>query len=67
MLYGSGRLGSYVVNEPAGGSAPVALTTANLRFELTDHLGTVRAVVTGAKTGTDQAEIVSLDTEIFKE
>jgi RHS repeat-associated protein len=33
---------------------------ANLRFELTDHLGTVRAVVTGQKTGTGNAEIVSL-------
>ncbi len=60
MLYGSGRLGSCQVNEPAGGTAPVPLLAANLRFELTDHLDTVRAVVAGQKTGRGNAEIVSL-------
>jgi hypothetical protein len=36
------------------------VNAANLRFELTDHLGTVRAVITGEKTGEGNAKILSL-------
>jgi RHS repeat-associated protein len=60
MVYGSSRVGSYVANEPEGGTTAPAFTAANLRFELTDHLGTVRAVITGEKTGEGEANIISL-------
>jgi|GEM_PF-3357163 len=60
MAYGSSRLGSYIVNEPEGGTTAPVFTAANLRFELTDHLGTVRAVITGEKTGEGEAKIISL-------
>jgi hypothetical protein len=60
MVYGSSRLGSYVVNEPEGGTTAPAFTAGNLRFEPTDHLGTVPAVITGEKTGEGEANIISL-------
>ncbi|WP_291856011.1 hypothetical protein [Marinilabilia sp.] len=60
MVYGSSRVGSYIANEPEGGTTAPAFTAANLRFELTDHRGTVRAVITGEKTGEGEANIISL-------
>jgi hypothetical protein len=63
MVYGSSRLGSYVANEPEGGTTAPAFTAANLRFELTDHLGTVRAVITGEKNVEGEANIISLGYE----
>ena len=69
MVYGSGRLGSYMLNEEIPDAlshkSPLShessrVTPGNLRFELTDRLGTVRAVITGEKTGEGNANIISL-------
>ena len=50
--YGLSRLGSYKVDEVLTASvAPESNAPANLRFEISDHLGSVRAVVTGVKQG----------------
>ena len=49
--YQPGRIwNSYAANTPIDGTPPaVTNEPSSLRFELTDHLGTVRAVVTGEK------------------
>ncbi len=61
-MYGAGRLGNYQNGNVVYGTG-VAVSTiskASLRFEITDHLGNVRAVVTGTKVTSTTAAIVSL-------
>jgi hypothetical protein len=54
-MYGLSRVGVY---KPATVRGP--LTLSQLRFELTDHLGNVRAVVSGQKKVNNDANILSL-------
>jgi RHS repeat-associated protein len=65
MVYGSSRVGSYKVHQllnglPPSPGEPIRTNYADLQLELTDHLGTVRAVVTGQKDANNRAVIVSL-------
>ena len=61
QMYGMGRVGTYNVNEVLGSSSPVGVNDeAKQFFEITDHLGSVRAVVSGIKDGTGNATIVKL-------
>jgi RHS repeat-associated protein len=67
-IYGSSREGNYananiVYSSDTTVVAKTSVTTlskSSLRFELTDHLGNVRAVVTGVLTNTGNATIASL-------
>jgi len=60
-IYGLSRLGSYAVNEVLRGTAsPASNAAAKLRFEISDHLGSVRAVVSGVKDASNSPTILSL-------
>jgi RHS repeat-associated protein len=60
-MYGLDRIGDYQNGNVVynGGAQTTSLTKALLNLELSDHLGNVRGVVTGARTGT-AATLVSL-------
>ena len=59
--YGAGRTGVYDLNEDLVSSpATPDNNLSNLRFEITDHLGSVRAVVKGVKKTNGDADIVAL-------
>ena len=59
--YASSRTGVYDLNEDLLTNIPTRVNNpALLRFEITDHLGSVRAVVSGVKKSNGNAEILSL-------
>jgi RHS repeat-associated protein len=61
QMYGQGRLGVYDINEVIVSSPSVATNNPNKQFfELTDHLGSVRAVVSGLKKSNGNADILQL-------
>lgn len=61
QLYGLGRLGVYEVNENlVSSSGQPANDPAKALFEIQDHLGSVRAVVSGEKDGNGNAKISQL-------
>lgn len=49
-IFGSSRLGSFAAAQDLSSATTVEFAKNRFRFELTDHLGNVRAVVSGAKT-----------------
>ena len=53
-------MATYVANTNVTATTVVPLSTTGLRFELTDHLGTVRAVITGHLSKQGNINIVSL-------
>ena len=57
-LYGLSRIGTYSVEEPLYASTAATNNAAQLRFEITDHLGSVRAVVGGARDITTQQPLI---------
>ncbi len=60
-MYGAGRLGTYRVNQNLNAGAPITAISADKQFfEITDHLGSVRAVVKGQKKSDGNADIVNL-------
>lgn len=61
VVYGSSKLGMYEHNQTLASGATLQTTTADkLRFELTDHLGNIRAVVSGLKKTDGKANIISM-------
>src|ERR1035437_6540785 len=63
QMYGMGRVGTYNVNEVLGSSQnqdTPANEPAKQFFEITDHLGSVRAVVSGLKKADGNADIVQI-------
>lgn len=61
QMYGLGRIGVYDINEVLV-SSPGTITNnpAKQYFEISDHLGSIRAVVSGVKTGGGNATILQM-------
>jgi RHS repeat-associated protein len=66
QMYGMGRVGTYNINENLVTSPSVPENDAGQQFfEITDHLGNVRAVVSGEKTGVNATVIQMTDYHAF--